>query len=89
MSITPIVYEQLFCTKVIGTAFMCLQFGFVIFWQKDFGVKAAHKMLLKLTLGWTNTLAYYNIHALQIGNVPRPRGLYHKTLQIRNVQILL
>jgi hypothetical protein len=27
---------------------MCLQFGFVIFWQKDFGAKAAHKMLVKL-----------------------------------------
>jgi hypothetical protein len=25
------------------------QFGFVIFWQKDFGAKAAHKMLVKLT----------------------------------------
>jgi hypothetical protein len=30
---------------------MCLQFGFVIFWQKDFGTKAAHKMLVKLTPG--------------------------------------
>ncbi len=30
-------------------AFMCLQFGFVIFWPKDFGAKAAHKMLVKLT----------------------------------------
>jgi hypothetical protein len=30
---------------------MCLQFGFVIFWQKDFGTKAAHKMLVKLTSG--------------------------------------
>jgi hypothetical protein len=30
---------------------MCLQFGFLIFWRKDFGVKAAHKMLLKLTPG--------------------------------------
>jgi hypothetical protein len=29
--------------------FMCLQIGFVIFWQKDFGAKAAHKMLVKLT----------------------------------------
>ncbi len=29
--------------------FMCLQFGFVIFWRKDFGAKAAHKMLVKLT----------------------------------------
>jgi hypothetical protein len=28
---------------------MCLQFGFVIFWQNDFGAKAAHKMLVKLT----------------------------------------
>jgi hypothetical protein len=28
---------------------MCLQFGFVIFWQKDFGAKAANKMLVKLT----------------------------------------
>ncbi len=31
--------------------FMCLQFGFVIFWQKDFGAKAANKMLVKLTPG--------------------------------------
>jgi hypothetical protein len=30
---------------------MCLQFGLVIFWQKDFGAKAAHKMLVKLTPG--------------------------------------
>jgi hypothetical protein len=31
---------------------MCLQFGFVIFWQKDFGAKAAHKILVKLTPGY-------------------------------------
>jgi hypothetical protein len=70
---------------------MCLQFGFVIFWQKDFGAKTAHKMLLKLTLGWTNTLAYYKIHPLQIGNVfivQAPEACTVKTLQIRNVQIL-
>jgi hypothetical protein len=30
---------------------MCLQFGLVIFWQKDFGAKAAHKMLVKLPPG--------------------------------------
>jgi hypothetical protein len=30
---------------------MCLKFGFVIFWQNDFGTKAAHKMLVKLTPG--------------------------------------
>jgi hypothetical protein len=31
---------------------MCLQFGFVIFGRKDFGAKAAHKMLVKLTPEW-------------------------------------
>jgi hypothetical protein len=36
-------------TKVLCTAFKCLQFGFVIFWRKDFGTKAAHKMLVKFT----------------------------------------
>jgi hypothetical protein len=30
---------------------MCLQFGIVIFWQKDFSSKAARKMLVELTLG--------------------------------------
>ncbi len=38
---------QVFCA-----AFMCLQFGFEIFWRKDFGAKAAHKMLVKLTPDW-------------------------------------
>jgi len=32
-------------------AFMGLQFRFVIFWQMEIGVKAPHKMLVKLTLG--------------------------------------
>ncbi len=50
LSISPIFYEQLFHTKVLYAAFMCLQFGFLIFWQKDFGAKAAHKMV-KLTPG--------------------------------------
>jgi hypothetical protein len=49
VSISPIFYEQLFHAKVFCTAFMCLQFGFIIFWRKDFGAKAAHKMLVKLT----------------------------------------
>jgi hypothetical protein len=40
---------------------MCLQFGFQIFWQKDFGAKAAYKMLVKLTPGGRNwQLIYYN-----------------------------
>ncbi len=30
---------------------MHIQFGFVIFWRKDFGTKAAHKILVKLTPG--------------------------------------
>jgi hypothetical protein len=38
-----------FIWKFFCAAFMILQFGFVIFWQKDFGTKAAHKMLVKLT----------------------------------------
>jgi hypothetical protein len=44
--------------KVFCAAFMCLQVGFVIFWRKDFGAKAAHKMLVKLTPGinFTNIL---------------------------------
>jgi hypothetical protein len=40
---------NIFC----GT-FMCLQFGFVIFWLKDFGAKATHKMLVKLPPGGRN-----------------------------------
>jgi hypothetical protein len=51
VSISPIFYEHLFHTKVFCAAFMWLQFGFVIFWQKDLGAKAAHKMLVKLTPG--------------------------------------
>jgi hypothetical protein len=49
--ISPILYEQLFHTKVLCAPFMCLQFGFVIFWRKDFDAKAAHKMLVKMTHG--------------------------------------
>ncbi len=37
---------------------MCLKFGFVIFRRKDFGAKAAHKMLVKLTPGvlWPSSI---------------------------------
>ncbi len=51
LSISPIFYKQLLHTKVLCAPFMCSQFGFVIFWQKDLGAKAAHKMLVKLTPG--------------------------------------
>jgi len=40
---------------------MGLQFGFVIFWQKDFGRKAANKMLVKLTPGQWQRKKFYNI----------------------------
>jgi hypothetical protein len=49
VSISPIFYEQLFHMKVFCAAFTYLQFGFEIFWRKDFGTKAAHKMLVNLT----------------------------------------
>jgi hypothetical protein len=57
---------------------MCLKFGFVIFWQKDFGTKAAHKMLVKLTP------AYYGVRRLRINNVstvqaPEQQGLAYLT----------
>jgi hypothetical protein len=38
---------------------MWLQFGFVIFWHKDFGTKAAPKMLVKLTPGGRNWQLVY------------------------------
>jgi len=37
---------------VLCIAFLYLQFGFVIFRQKEIGAKAARKMLVKLTKGW-------------------------------------
>jgi hypothetical protein len=55
-------------TKVLCTAFICLQFVFVIFWQKDFGAKAAHKMLVKLTPGGQNSNLFLNVvHFCNIG----------------------
>ncbi len=38
---------------------MCLKFGFVIFWQKHFGAKAAHKMLVILTPGSFYSETFY------------------------------
>jgi hypothetical protein len=45
---------------------MCSQFGFVIFWQKDFGAKAAHKMLVKLTPGGKNLQLIFPNATLQV-----------------------
>jgi hypothetical protein len=38
--------SSFFIRKFFCAAFVCLQCGFVIFWQKDLGAKAAHKMLV-------------------------------------------
>jgi len=54
--LTPVVnftniLRAAFLHERFCAALMCLQFMFVIFWRKDFGAKAAHKMLVKLTPG--------------------------------------
>jgi hypothetical protein len=61
VSTSPLIYEQLFHTKVFCAAFMYLQFEFVIFWQKDFSAKAALKMLVKLTPD-VNVLNFFLCH---------------------------
>jgi len=43
------ILARIFCMKVLCTAFLYLQFGFVTFWQKYIGRKSACKMLMKLT----------------------------------------
>ena len=48
---SPTFYERLFLTKVICAAFLCLELGFVIFWQMEISSKAALKLLVKLTTG--------------------------------------
>jgi hypothetical protein len=51
---TPVVnfihiLRQIFCTKVFLCSFSVLTIWVCIFWRKDFGAKAAHKMLVKVT----------------------------------------
>jgi len=43
------ILHEAFLMKVLFEAFLLLQFGFVMFWQKYIGTKAVHKMLLKLS----------------------------------------
>ncbi len=43
-----ILYEA-FSMKVLFAAFLCLQFVFILFWQKERGKKAGCKMFVKLT----------------------------------------
>ncbi len=49
MSISSTFNEQLFQTKVYCAAFPFHYFAFVIFWWKNMGAKAVHKVLVKLT----------------------------------------
>jgi len=42
------VLKATFSTKVFCSAFLYLQFGFVIFWHKNIGAKTARKVLVKL-----------------------------------------
>ncbi len=51
LSISPTFYEQLVNMQVFFTPFLYLQFDFVIFWQKNISVKAAWKILTKLSTG--------------------------------------
>ncbi len=78
MSISPILYEQLFHTKVFLCGIYALQFGFVIFWRKDFGAKAAHKMLAKLTSGHKILMEVGDTGGLIVGN---PLGLFRSAAQ--------
>ncbi len=50
VSIISTFYEHLFCTKVFFEAFPNFLLGFVIFRHKNFGAKAALKMLAKLDI---------------------------------------
>jgi hypothetical protein len=43
--------RSFFVQKFFAQLLCALQFGFVIFWRKDFGTKAAHKVLVRLTTG--------------------------------------
>jgi hypothetical protein len=46
VSISSTFNEQFSCMKVFFEAILFSQFGFVIFWQDNFGAKAARKMLV-------------------------------------------
>jgi hypothetical protein len=53
------ILRAAFSYESFCASFMYLQFGFVILWRKDFGTKAAHKMLVKLTPGGRNWQLIY------------------------------
>ena len=55
LSISLTFYKQLLRQYSCAKNFLCLQFGFVIFWRKNIDAKAARKMLMKLTVGLLQT----------------------------------
>ena len=62
MSISPTIYNRLFHKKEFCAASLCIQFGFVIFWQKEIITKAACKLLVKLVTGfllWFLTFIFF------------------------------
>jgi len=97
LSISPIFYKQLFHTKVLCALFMCLQFGFVFFWRKDLGAKAAYKMLVKLTPGQKKTCNIFSyIYMITLSCLRKPSLVLSCTMVIlgyhegsRNVQVIL
>jgi hypothetical protein len=48
VSISPIFYEQLFHTKFLAQLLCAYNLALKLFWRKDFGSRAAHKMCVKL-----------------------------------------
>jgi hypothetical protein len=64
--IPPVVkFHQYFTSSFFIQQFFCAasKFGFVIFWQKDFGTKAAHKMLVNLTPDWQIQVRKWSEHS--------------------------
>jgi hypothetical protein len=60
---------------------MCLQFGFVILWQKAFGAKAALKTLVKLTPG--DTVLQHSTH------IPKIEGSNPAIAEIKEIMAML
>jgi len=58
-----------FRIKVFRGAFLESQFAFEIFWRKNIGEKAVHKMLMKLTTGVNFSSTFYK--HLSCTNIPK------------------
>ncbi len=75
-----ILYGCLFHTKVFCAAFRQLHFGFVVFWRKYIGAKAARKMFMKLTS------AFWYLRNILRTQPPRKTRASFKNFQKRNLQ---